>query len=77
MNVSLKTFMPVAAAGLLGLSACSDVKERAKDYMQDRPYSEYAELTNTKITPLYNQDLIQWHTEIFLTVQNLQKILLL
>lgn len=51
MNVSLKTFMPVAAAGLLGLSACSDVKERAKDYMQDRPYSEYAELTNTKITP--------------------------
>ena len=48
MNVSLKTFMPVAAAGLLGLSACSDVKERAKDYMQDRPYSEYAELTNTK-----------------------------
>ena len=42
MNVSLKTFMPVAAAGLLGLSACSDVKERAKDYMQDRPYSEYA-----------------------------------
>ena len=30
MNVSLKTFMPVAAAGLLGLSACSDVKESLK-----------------------------------------------
>ena len=66
MNVSLKTFMPVAAAGLLGLSACSDVKERAKDYMQDRPYSEYAELTNTKK-----------HALVQLTVQNLQKILLL
>ena len=55
MNVSLKTFMPVAAAGLLGLSACSDVKERAKDYMQDRPYSEYAELTNTKKHAVFNQ----------------------
>ena len=39
MNVSLKTFMPVAAAGLLGLSACSDVKERAKDYMRSEEHT--------------------------------------
>lgn len=47
MNVSLKTFMPVVAAGLLGLSACNDVKKRTEDYMQERPYSEFKELTNT------------------------------
>ena len=50
MNVSLKTFMPVVAAGLLGLNACSHVEERAKDYMQDKPYSEFVELTNTSNT---------------------------
>lgn len=54
MNVSLKTFMPVVAAGLLGLNACSHVEERAKDYMQDKPYSEFVELTNTS-----NMTLIQ------------------
>lgn len=54
MKVSLKTFMPIATAGLLGLSACRDVNERAEDYMQDRPYSEYKELTNTR-----NQTLMQ------------------
>lgn len=47
MNVSLKTFMPVVAAGLLGLSACSNVEERAEDYMQERPYSEFKKLTDT------------------------------
>lgn len=46
MNVSLKTFMPAAAAGLLTLSACDSVKDRAADYMADRSYSEYLEVTS-------------------------------
>lgn len=57
MNVSLKTFMPVVAAGLLGLNACSHVEERAKDYMQDKAYSEFVELTNTSNTTLIQSRL--------------------
>lgn len=47
MNVSLKTFMPAAAAGLLTLSACNDVYDRAAEYMADKPHSEYLEVTGS------------------------------
>lgn len=77
MNVSLKTFMPVAAAGLLGLSACSHVEERAKDYMQDKPYSEFVELTNTSNMTLIQSRLDSLAYRDILTVQSLRMILLL
>ena len=54
MNVSLKTFIPAAAAGLLALTSCTSVKDRAKTYLADRPYTEYQALTDTK-----NKTLIQ------------------
>ncbi len=57
MNVSLKTFRPVALAGLLSLCACSDVTQRANDYMQDKPYSEFVELTKPSNTTLIQSRL--------------------
>lgn len=54
MNVSLKTFMPAAAAGLLALTSCTSASQRAKVYMKDKPYLEYQELTDTE-----NETLIQ------------------
>lgn len=40
MKVSMKTFMPVAAAALLTLGACSNVRSRTEKYMKDRPQKE-------------------------------------
>lgn len=40
MKVSMKTFMPAAAAALLTLGACSSVVERTEEYMKDRPQKE-------------------------------------
>jgi len=58
MNVSLKTFMPAAAAaGLLTLSACGDVRDRAAKYMAEKPYSEYLELTGSNNSILIQSKL--------------------
>ena len=48
MKVSLKTFMPIAAAGMLSLASCETVQDRAKDYMSgtNRTQKELEELTN-------------------------------
>ena len=40
MKVSMKTFMPVAAAALLTLGACERVVSRAERYMENRPQKE-------------------------------------
>lgn len=47
MKVALKTFAPITAAGLLTLSSClsDDPAERAKEYLADRPYTEYEAIT--------------------------------
>lgn len=44
MKTLFKPILPVAA-GLLTLSACSNVNERAKKYLADKPYAEYAAIT--------------------------------
>lgn len=47
MKVSLKTFMPLAAAGMLSLSSCETVNDRAQKYMSEtnRTQLELEELT--------------------------------
>ena len=48
MKVSLKTFMPIATAGMLSLASCETVQDRAKDYMSgtNRTQKELEEVTN-------------------------------
>ncbi len=42
MQVSLKrAMMPITAATMLALAACSSPAGRARDYMQDKTYEEY------------------------------------
>lgn len=57
MNISLKTFMPAAVTGLLTLSACSNVQDRAAEYMADKPYSEYLKVTEGDNTTLIQSRL--------------------
>ena len=43
MKVSLKTFMPITAASMFALASCSNVDNRAKEYMSEtnRTQTEY------------------------------------
>ncbi len=47
MKVSLKTFMPLAAAGMLSLTSCETVNDRAQKYMLEtnRTQKELEEIT--------------------------------
>lgn len=49
--MNIKAIMPICAAGLLTLTACSDVKKRAKDYLSEnnhtlRTYNEVISADN-------------------------------
>ena len=56
MKTLFKPILPVAV-GLLTLSACSNVNERAKKYLADKPYAEYAAITEDHSTTLTQSKL--------------------
>lgn len=56
MKILFKPILPVAA-GLLTLSACSNVDKRAEKYLADKPYAEYAAITENHSTTLTQSKL--------------------
>lgn len=56
MKTLFKPILPVAA-GLLTLSACSNVDKRAEKYLADKPYAEYAAITKDHSTTLTQSKL--------------------
>lgn len=56
MKTSFKPILPIAV-GLLTLSACSNVNNRAKKYLADKPYAEYAAITEDHSTTLTQSKL--------------------
>lgn len=56
MKTSFKPILPIAV-GLLTLSGCSNVNERAEKYLADKPYAEYTAITEDHSTTLTQSKL--------------------
>ena len=52
MKLSIKSFMPLAAGSLLGLASCSQVENRAKNYINEtnRSQAEYENIVSGDIS---------------------------
>ena len=57
MEFSSKIIMPAVFAGMVTLSACNNVKDRAAKYMENRPYSEYKTLIDESNATLIQSKL--------------------
>ena len=57
MKVSLKTFGPAVAAGLVTLTSCNSVDDRARKYMANHTYSEFLEVTKNSSATLTQSKL--------------------